>query len=54
MWFLLGGLHIEMALWSTMRDLLRGSGWPEVLTDAGIVKTKTAAAAFLTASNVIR
>ena len=28
---MLGGLHIEMALWSTMGDLLRGSGWPETL-----------------------
>ena len=51
---MLGGLHIEMALWSTMGDLLRGSGWPETLTKAGLVKTEAAATAFLKASNVIR
>eukprot|EP00745_Piridium_sociabile_P034704 TRINITY_DN5991_c0_g1_i13.p1 TRINITY_DN5991_c0_g1~~TRINITY_DN5991_c0_g1_i13.p1 ORF type:complete len:843 (-),score=177.10 TRINITY_DN5991_c0_g1_i13:511-3039(-) len=51
---MLGGLHIEMALWSTMGDLLRGSGWPEVLKDAGLVKTEAAATAFLKASNAMR
>ena len=34
---MLGGLLIEMALWSTMGDLLRGSGWPEALKEAGLV-----------------
>ena len=29
---MLGGLHTEMALWSTMGDILPGSGWPEVLS----------------------
>ena len=28
---MLGGLHIEMALWSTTEDLLRESGWPETI-----------------------
>jgi hypothetical protein len=51
---MLGGLHIEMALWSTMGDLLRGSGWPEALKEAGLVKTEAAATAFLKASNVMR
>ena len=51
---MLGGLHIEMALWSTMGDLLHGSGWPETLKEAGIVKTESAATAFLKASNVMR
>jgi len=51
---MLGGLHIEMALWSTMGDLLRGSGWPEALKEAGLVKTESAATAFLKASNVMR
>ena len=32
---MLGGLHIEMALWSTMGDLLHGSGWPETLKKLG-------------------
>ena len=36
---MLGGLHFEMALWSTMGDLLRGYGWPETLNEAGLVMT---------------
>lgn len=51
---MLGGLHIEMALWSTMGELLRGSGWPETLKKSGLVKTEAAATAFLKASNVMR
>jgi len=51
---MLGGLHIEMALWSTMGDLLRGSGWPEALKEAGLVKTEAAATSFLKASNAMR
>jgi hypothetical protein len=50
---ILGGLHLEMVLWSTMGDLLRGSGWLEALKEAGVVKTEAAAKAFLTASNVM-
>ena len=37
---MLGGLHIAMALWNTMGDLLFGSGWPETLNEAGLVKTR--------------
>jgi hypothetical protein len=51
---MLGGLHIEMALWSTMGDLLLGSGWPETLNEARLVKTQAAATAFLKASNPMR
>ena len=51
---MLGGLRIEMALWSTMGDLLFGSGWPETLNEAGLVKTHAAATAFLTAFNPMR
>ena len=51
---MLGGLQIGMALWSTMGDLLRGSGWPETLKKAGQVKTEAAVTAFLKASNVMR
>lgn len=51
---MVGGLHIEIALWSTMGDLLRGSGWPEVLKEAGLVKIEAAATAFLKASNAMR
>lgn len=37
-----------------MGDLLRGSGWPETLTKAGLVKTEAAATAFLKASNAMK
>ena len=41
---MLGELHIAMALWSTMKDLLRESGLPEVLKEAaGLVKKEAAA-----------
>jgi len=51
---MLGGLHIEMALWSTMGDLLLGSEWPKALNEAGLVKTQEAATAFLKASDPMR
>ena len=51
---MLGGLNIEMALWSIMGDLLRWSGWPFVLKEAGLAKTEAAATAFLAAFNVMR
>ena len=39
---LLGGLHIEMATLATLGDLLDGSGWTNVLTQAGIATPGTA------------
>ena len=51
---LLGGLHIEMALWSTLSDLMLGSGWPESLKDAGIVNSLAAGMCLLKAVNVMR
>ena len=51
---LLGGLHIEMALWSTLGDLMLGSGWPESLKDAGIVNSLAAGMCLLKAVNVMR
>ena len=33
---MLGGLHIEMALWRMIGDLLEESGWPEALTEANV------------------
>ena len=51
---LLGGLHIEMALWSTLGDLILGSGWPESLKDAGIVNSLAAGMCLLKAVNVMR
>ena len=51
---LLGGLHIEMALWSTLGDLMLGSGWPESLKDPGIVNSLAAGMCLLKAVNVMR
>ncbi len=51
---MLGGLHIEMALWATMGDFLRGSGWPEVLAEAGIALTVAAAISYLRANDPMR
>ena len=31
-----GGLHLEMALWNTVGDLLQGSGWSTALTEAEV------------------
>lgn len=33
---MLGGLHIEMALWNVMGDLLECTGWTTALVDAGV------------------
>ena len=43
-----------MALWSTLGDLMLGSGWPESLKDAGIVNSLAAEMCFLKAVNVMR
>ncbi len=51
---MLGGLHIEMALWATMGDFLQGSGWPEVLAEAGIALTVAAAISYLRANDPMR
>ena len=48
-----GGLHIEMAAFSSIGNLLKGSGWTSVLTDAGVASSGTAES-FLTASSVTR
>ena len=39
---MLGGLHIEMALWKTNGELLEGSGWTKALFDAGVATSGTA------------
>ena len=31
-----GGLHLEMAMWSTIGDLLDGSSWTTILTEAEV------------------
>lgn len=48
-----GGLHIEMAMWTTYGDYLEGSGWTNALTEAGIASSGTADS-FLKASHVMR
>ena len=37
-----GGLHIEMAAFRLLGDLLKGSGWTGALTEAGIATSGTA------------
>lgn len=48
-----GGLHLEMTLWNTLGDLLKGSGWTTALTEAEVASTGVAES-FLTASHVAR
>ena len=39
---MLGGLHIEMALWSTLGNVLEGSGWTSALTESEVASSGTA------------
>ena len=50
---MLGGLHIEMALWSTVGDFLDPSGWTTALCEAGIA-TAGVADSFLKVSHLTR
>jgi hypothetical protein len=50
---MLGGLHIEMALWSVLGDLLDGSGWTVALTEADVASSGVADS-FLKASHLTR
>ena len=50
---LLGGLHIEMALWNTLGDLLEASGWTTALTEAEVASPGTADS-FLKVSHLTR
>ena len=50
---MLGGLHIEMALWSTLGDVLEGSGWPSALTESEVASSGTADS-FLKVSHLAR
>ena len=43
-----------MAPWSTLGDLILGSGWPESLKDAGIVNSLAAGMCLLKVVNVMR
>ena len=48
-----GGLHLEMALWSTLGDLLEGSGWTSALVEAEIASSGVAES-FLKTSHLTR
>lgn len=50
---LMGGLHVEMALWSVLGDLLAGSGWTTALTEADVASSGVAES-FLKASHLTR
>ena len=50
---MLGGLHTEMALWSTLGDLLAGSGWTTLLSQAEVV-TSGVADSLLKATHLTR
>ena len=50
---ILGGLHIEMAALTTLRDFLDGSGWTHALTQADIATAGTAES-FLKTSHIKR
>jgi hypothetical protein len=50
---MLGGLHIEMALCNTIGDLLEGSGWITILTEAE-VGSSGISQSFLKASHLTR
>ncbi len=39
---MLGGLHTEMALWSTLGDILEDSGWSTALIEAEVASSGTA------------
>lgn len=48
-----GGLHLEMALWNTLGDLLESSGWTAALVEAEIVSSGVSDS-FLKASHLTR
>ena len=50
---MMGGLHIEMAMWNTFGDYLEGSGWTTALTQANVASSGTADS-FLNASHHTR
>ena len=50
---MLGGLHIDMALWSTLGDILQSSGWTSALTESGVASSGTADS-FLKVAHLVR
>ena len=39
---MMGGLHLEMALWNTLGDVLEGSDWTTALAEAEVASSGTA------------
>ena len=50
---MLGGLHTEMALWSTLGDILDGSGWTSALTESEVASSGVAES-LLKSSHLVR
>ena len=50
---MIGVLHIEIALWNTVSDLLDGSGWTTALTESEVASSGTADS-FLKVSHITR
>ena len=50
---MIGGLHVEMALWSTIGGFLDSSGWTSALCEAGVATSGTADS-FLKAAHVTK
>ena len=50
---MLGGLHIDMAIWNTLGDYLDISGWTTALTQAGVASSGTADS-FLSVAHLTR
>ena len=50
---MMGGLHIEMALWSVLGDLLDESGWTAALTEADVASSGVADS-FIKATHLVR
>ena len=50
---MLGGLHIETAIWNTLGDYLDSSGWTIALHQAGVASSGTADS-FLSAAHLTR
>ena len=48
-----GGLHMEMALWNTLGDLLESSGWITAIVEAEVASSGVADS-FLRAAHLTR
>ena len=50
---MLGGFHVEKALWYSVGNLLAFSGWPEALTETDVASSGTADS-FMKATHITR